>query len=122
MTGPLPPDEQAKLDALYRERNGDPAQLASERYRPIPSPPAGPRRRTTPVQDYSAQHDELKTWIARAHPSWLPDLYTLRSTVAHIIIRRDRPTYAVALCGADGHPNLAPVIAKPCPSCAAYRR
>lgn len=121
MTGKLPPDEQAKLDALYRERNGDPQALASERYRPIPTTSTRRPMTTETPRDYSAQQGQLTRWVRRDHPSWLPDLYTLRDGEAHVIIERTRPTYALALCGRSGHPNLASNLSAPCRVCSSFR-
>lgn len=131
MTAPLPPGDKAKLDALLRERYGDPQELASERDRPIPLPPGmavGARRRGAQPQQpapermsYGEQHASIRAWLHREHPSWLPELYTLSDAVAHVVIQRETPTYALALCGASGFPHAAPDIAPPCRTCASFR-
>lgn len=131
MTAALPPHDQAQLAALYAERNPDPAQLASERDRPVPPPPGRPmppRARGQavppppyPPPSYASQHAELREWLRTEQPSWLPELHTLGDPRAHVIIERRSVTYALALCGADGAPQVAPDIAPPCVVCKSFR-
>lgn len=132
MTKPLPPDDLARLDALYRERNPDPQQLASERHRPVPAPPgypvparvrgtaASPPPPTAPPS-YAAAHADLREWVRTEHPMWLPELFTLGDAVAHVVIEREQPSLATALCGETGYPHAAPDIAPPCPLCKSFR-
>lgn len=131
MTAALPPHDRDRLAALYRERNPDPRDLVAERERPIPPAPGvavpARRRRGDPLPSvprpgppsYAAQHARLRDWLRRDHPVWLPELYTLGDTVAHVVIERTTLA-AMGLCGEDGHPEMAPDIAPPCPRCLSF--
>lgn len=122
MTSPLPhPADRERYERLMRERYGDPAELAAERFKPTPEPPS--RRRGGPVlptaEDHSQQHRRLREWVAAEHPTWEQDLFTLRDGQAHVLLRRS-DVYGEALCGRNGPPKLAPSIAPPCAECSSY--
>lgn len=120
MTRGASPEDRERLDALYRERNGDPATLAAERNRPVP-PPGVSRTTSNRLASFAAHHVSICSWVRRDHPTWLPDLHTLGDGEAHVIIEYQSPDYALALCGDSGPPHVAPDIAPPCSDCASFQ-